>query len=170
MDATTQTAEALRKAAESTGDPVYSGLLWVFGIILLLIAIAKPIMGVLRQYSSNKVDNARDSADEAVFLRLRQEVERNSKDIRDLIEEKSRWQVEAIELRGRVSQLEQCELLVNQMKSKLDEKDVIIHERDQENRRLMLEILQLKDRLHHLELRLAEDERRFCQHCQHRPE
>lgn len=161
---TTETAavEAIRKAAEQSGDPVYASLFWVMGLILLVIAIARPVMGVIRQYKTDKAENARDSADEAVYLRLKQEVERNSSDIRKLIDEKNKWHEEAIELRARVQQLEQCEEAVSRMNEKLDEKDRQIRDRDDENRRLMLEILQLKDRLHQLELRLAEDDKKFC--------
>ena len=48
---------------------------------------------------------------------------------------------------------------VETMKKKLDEKDEIISAQNAENKRLMHEILQLKDRIHELELRLTRDER-----------
>jgi hypothetical protein len=35
-----------------------------------------------------------------------------------------------------------------------------------ENKMLMREILQLKDRIHHLELRLSQDEAQFCKGCE----
>ena len=169
MPTDTATIEALRTAAEHSTDPVYAAMFWSFGLVMILIAMAKPIMAVLRQYKTNKVDNARDSAEETFYLRLKEEIDLNSHDIRQLIDEKNKWHEEAIELRARVQQLEQCEIAMSKMTKKLDEKEQLIRDRDDENRRLMLEILQLKDRLHQLELRLAEDEKNFCAHCKYRP-
>lgn len=160
-----KTAEIIQQAAQNSNDPIFAGLAWVLGVIVLLIAIAKPIMGMVRQYQSNRAESAKDGADEALYKQLKEQIEINSRDIRNLIDERNRWHEEAINLRSRVTQLEEAKLTIERMKQKLDEKDELLRERDAENRRLMYEIIQLKDRLHLLELRLADDEAKFCATC-----
>lgn len=161
-----KTAEMILAAGQQQHDPVFVGLAWLLGILFMIVALAKPFMGMVRQYRRDNADNARDKADEAVYARLKEQIEQNSTDIRNLIDERNKWHEEAIELRARVTQLESCEQLVKRMKEKLDEKDSQLRDREDENRRLMYEIIQLKDRLHQLELRLAEDERKFCATCE----
>lgn len=51
--------------------------------------------------------------------------------------------------------------MIERMKVKLDEKDRIIAERDSEVRGLMKEIIDLKDRIHQLEMRVAQDEQHW---------
>lgn len=163
-----QTAEAISKAASQSGDPVFAGLAWVLGVLLMVLALAKPFMGLVRQYRSDKADNARDDADASVFQRLREEVERNSRDIRALIDEKNMYQKRTIELEAEINKLKESEAAIQRMKEKLDEKDRTISAQDRENRGLMREIIELKDRLHRLELRLSQDEKEFCRDCEHK--
>nr|HRC96197.1 hypothetical protein [Coprothermobacter proteolyticus] len=61
-------------------------------------------------------------------------------------------------LEKEVDRLKHFEQMVQVMKRKLDEKDEIIATQNAENKSLMHEILQLKDRIHELELRLTRDE------------
>lgn len=163
-----QAAQKAQEAALQSQDPVLVGLGWVFAVILMLIAIAKPVMGILRQYQTNKADGAKDGADAALFKQLQQQIEVNAKDIRQLIDDRNHWHEEYLTLKSRVAHLEGCEAAMDRMKAKLDQKDIELRERDAENRHLMLEIIQLKDRLHALELRLSEDEKSFCSNCEYR--
>lgn len=163
---TEKTAEIITQAAQQTQDPIYIGLAWVLGILLMILAIAKPFMGLVRQYQSNRADSAKDGADEALYKQLKEQIEINSKDIRALIEERNHWHGEYITLKARVTHLEQCEAAMGRMKNKLDQKDDELRSREAENRQLMLEIISLKDRIHALELRLADDEAKFCASCE----
>ena len=45
----------------------------------------------------------------------------------------------------------------------------LIAERDARIYVLTNEVLQMKDRVHHLELRLTQDEREFCRNCSVKP-
>jgi predicted RNase H-like nuclease (RuvC/YqgF family) len=159
-------AELLQQTALNSHDPVFVGLAWVLGILVMVLAIAKPIMGMVRQYQTNKADGARDSADETLYTKLKEQIEINSADIRKLIDERNHWHGEYLTLKARVTHLEGCEAAMERMKTKLDSKDEDLRERDAENRKLMLEIISLKDRLHALEMRLSEDEKQFCANCE----
>jgi hypothetical protein len=56
--------------------------------------------------------------------------------------------------------------MVDAMKTRIDEKDRVIVQREDEIRVLTRNILDMKDRLHTLEMRLARDEQTICEHCQ----
>jgi len=146
-------------------DPVFQGLAWVGGILLSILALAKPFMGLVRQYKTDRTDSARDDADKATFDRQTKQIDKLTSDVDRLITERNVWFEEATNLRSRVERLESYEKSMIRMKEKLDEKDTIISElrsaiseRDARIMELMQELLKTNDRLRDLEVRLAKDE------------
>lgn len=166
MRTTEKVAETLVQATHASPDPVYYGMGWVLGFVVIVIALARPIMSMARMYQANKASGARDGADTALYNQLKEQIEVNSKDIRTLIEERNKYHEESLNLKIRVGQLEEAEKAVARMKEKLDFKDELLRKRDEENRRLMMEIIDLKDRLHALELFMAGDKAKFCANCE----
>ena len=75
---------------------------------------------------------------------------------------------DVVRLMTRIEVLEECEESVATLKNRLDSKDIQLENSIIENRNLMREILQLKDRIHDLEMRLSNDEAKFCVGCDRR--
>ena len=159
---TTIVAKALEN---SQTDPFMSGLLYVLGGVILMVTISRPIMNLIKSYKVDVADNAKANAESALFDQLQKQITKNSKDIEILTAERNVWFEEATNLRHEVSRLQTFEKSVISMKKRLEAKDEIINERDTEIRRLNRVILEITDRLHKLEIRLARDELRFCEGC-----
>lgn len=139
------------------------------GALLLAGAFIFHLMHKMR--NAGKVDSVNAGLYEQLQQQLgdaRAEIARLTEKISKVYDERNASREELASLSHRVQQLEECEKTVDILKERLAQKDALIHERDIENKQLMHEILQLKDRIHHLELRLAQDEERFCKECQHR--
>ena len=144
-------------------------LLESFGSIGALLLAGGFIFHLLmKMRNSGKVDSVNAGLYEQLQQQLteaRSEIARLTERIGVVYDERNASREELVSLSHRVQQLEECEKTVDILKERLAQKDALIHERDVENKNLMHEILQLKDRIHHLELRLAQDEERFCQGC-----
>jgi chromosome segregation ATPase len=125
--------------------------------------------GFIYHLLSKMRNNGRvDGVNAGLYEQLQQQLSDAREQIADLntkignvYDERNGLKEEMVVMRQRIQKLEDCEGLVEVLKQKLVEKDKIIADAIFENRRLMQEILQLKDRIHHLELRLAQDEARF---------
>lgn len=176
-EATPAVAEVITKATETAAqvhgvDPIFQGLAWVSGILLAVLAIAKPFMGLIRQYKTDGADSARDDADKATFERQTKQIDKLTADVERLLSERDVWFREATELRARVEKLEGYESSMERMKEKLDEKDLTIgelrkaiSERDERIMGLMQELIKTNDRLRELEVRLSKDEKDKCFGC-----
>lgn len=153
--------DTIAKAAEvaaKTQDPVVSSLLFVFIIVIVLFLLAKPLMSLVKDAKGLSSAESKMKAEESLFNQLREQVIANQEAIKLLNSEKDKWFETAHQLEKDVERLKQFETMVEVMKKKLNEKDKIIADQNAENKRLMFELLQLKDRIHELELRLTRDE------------
>lgn len=146
------------ESAAKTQDPVISSVLFVVIIVIALLIFAKPLMNIVKDAKGLNAAEAKLQAEESLFDQLRKQVIANQEAIEKLNSEKDRWFEKAHQLEKEVDRLKHFEQMVQVMKRKLDEKDEIIATQNAENKRLMHEILQLKDRIHELELRLTRDE------------
>lgn len=182
MNGTTP-VEAVALAAQSAGvgqDPILQGLGWMLAMVFLVIAIGKPLRDYLksdrRESSSDRVHNAKASAESVLYNHLSQQVT----EYRNIADQAFR---ERNELISRVAALEAVQLdfaetkeLVEKLKLRLDDKDEQIKtllSQGADERRQFLSILQTKEaeiakrderistlesRQLELEIRLAKDE------------
>jgi predicted RNase H-like nuclease (RuvC/YqgF family) len=157
----------MQKAAESH-DPWFVGLAFVLGIVILLVSISKPIMGLVKEYKRNGADNAKAEAEASLYEQLQDQIRANTNAITVLIREKDEWFRKAVTLEHEVERLKTFEKMVESMKKRLDDKDLVITEREIEIRRLMTVIIEMKDQLHALELRVTRDEEKVCNGCVYR--
>ena len=154
------------------GDPFLLGVKW-FGLVVAAFLVgAAPVMLYLRKYHVDHLANSRDAATAEVYETLRQQIRDHGDQIHRLNEERAVLQAETLSLRARIgelegkeqqsqrikAQLDDSEALIVRLKDKLDCKDEMLEKQAVENRRLITEILALKDRVHELELRLSRDE------------
>lgn len=130
----------------------------VGGAILVLI-VAIPLF--IKMLSWSRETNANG----ALYAQLSEQVGKLKQELDNVYAAKHQQTEELFKLRARVEHLEQTESLVDALKKKLDEKDLIIAERDARISVLTNEVLQMKDRVHHLEMRMTKDEREFCRSC-----
>jgi hypothetical protein len=129
------------------------------GIILLLVLIIVPTIWKLWNWSKET------SAQGLLYQQLSEQVKLQREEIDRVYTQRNLLQEQVFELRSKVEDLEDYEKTLNMLKSKLDSKDIIIAERDARITALMQELLQMKDRVHNLEIRLKADEAKFCEGC-----
>ena len=181
MNLPTDTVPAVAETISKVSglDPFTQGLAWFFGVIVTVLTLAKPFLGLIRQYKLDQVNNARDGADEATFIRQTKQIDALTEEFKKSLEERDLWFKEATELRAqsielkvRVEKLEGYEEMIDRMKVKLEEKDQIISElrisikeRDERIMTLMQEQLRTNNRIHELEIRHSRDEQKKCLNC-----
>lgn len=149
----------------SSQDPLILSITFVAAVVIGLVAIAKPMMGLYREYKKTGTEGAKSEAEAFLFTQLQTQIENNTKSIEKLQEERNKWFEKATQFEREIDRLKVFEAMVTSMKTRLDEKDQIISMRDAEIRELTRNILSMKDRLHALELRLLQDEIGMCENC-----
>jgi predicted RNase H-like nuclease (RuvC/YqgF family) len=144
-------------------------LLDYFGNVgALMIAGGLIVFLLNKMRNGSKLDNVHGGLYENLKEQLifaQEEIHELKEEIKVIYNSRNDLKVEVTRLLTRIEGLEACEEAVVKLKQTLDQKDHQIAEHIIENRNLMREILQLKDRIHHLELRLANDEAQFCKDC-----
>lgn len=146
MDPTTATAITAVSTTSSGG---------VLAVVLLVILALIPVVVKFLNWSRET------SAQGLLYQQLSEMVRQQRKEIDGLYSERSKLKDEMFDLKHKVSSLEGYEKVVDVLKLKLDEKDKIISERNQRVEELLEELVQLKERIHTLEMRLKEDEIRY---------
>ena len=140
-----------------------------FGGIGALLVVGGIIVFLLNKMrNGSKLDNVHGGLYEQLREQLvaaQLEIHSLKEEMKVVYENRNDLRVDVTRLMTRIESLEACEEALAVLKVTLKERDQQIAEYIIENRNLMREILQLKDRLHHLELRLAHDEEQFCKDC-----
>ena len=169
MNAEAVISEATRQTANaSQNDPIVVGLASVLIVVVGVLAIAKPLMSFYREYKKTGVEGSKAEAESTLFHTLQLQIEHNSAAIARLESERTKWFEKATELEAEVHRLSIFEESVKSMKDRLNEKDRIIEARDIEIRSLTRSVLEMKDRIHNLELRTVREEAQFCVDCKYR--
>lgn len=163
-----QAIEQAQNAATASHDPLVIGIVFVASVVVGLVAIAKPIMGLYREYKKTGAEGAKAEAESSLFTTLQGQIESNSKAIEKLQIERNVWFEKATLLDKEVARLTSFEANFNSMKERLNEKDRIIESRETEIRSLTRSVLDMKDRIHALEMRLVKDEQKFCDGCRYK--
>jgi len=161
--------EIIQQAAKSQ-DPFLIGLAFIAAAIVIAVPTAMLIMRVVNSFKANSTEQTKLDAEDTLYARLKDQITTNSEEIAKLINERSKWFEKTLYLESEVERLKSFETMVTSMKSRLIEKDRIIEERDAEIRNLTRTILEMKDRLHALEIRIIKDELTFCNTCKYHPE
>ena len=141
------------------------------GIIGGIIVIILLMIPLIRQFwNSTKEANTQIGlySQLAEHVRLQSdEIKQQRLEIERVMQGRVELQDRLNELKIKVSQLESVEAnneklreTIEVLKDRLDEKDMIIRDRDSRIANLIREILTMKDRVHNLELRLKSDERK----------
>lgn len=159
------TNQLLVEAAKSS-DPLFSGLAFIIVVVILLALVSKPLIGMINDYKQTNVISARADAESKLYEQLRDQISANSKDITLLKQERDSEarRAQALEdeierLEGEIQKLKHFESMVKGLQAEVQIKDTIISERNAEIRSLTRQIIDLKDRVHSLELRIARDEK-----------
>lgn len=159
------TNQLLVEAAKSS-DPLFSGLAFIIVVVILLAIVSKPLIGMINDYKQTNVISARADAESKLYEQLRDQISQNSKDIailkqeRDSESRRAQTLEDEIErLENEIEKLKRFETRVKELQTEVQAKDAIISERNAEIRTLTRQIIDLKDRVHSLELRIARDEK-----------
>lgn len=148
-----------------------SGSGGLIGGILLVLIIGVPAVIRFMNWSKEQ------STQTTLYTQLAEQVQRQTTEL-----EKQRSEIDRIqqqrnelhekvaELKGKIEHLEYYEKDIVILKEKIEEKDKIIAERDSRIANLLRELLVMKDRVHNLEIRLKDDEQKFCSNCLNRKE
>ena len=141
------------------------------GIIGGIIVIILLMIPLIRQFwNSTKEANTQIGLYSQLAEQVRlqsDEIKQQRLEIERVMQGRVELQDRLNELKIKVSQLESVEAnneklreTIEVLKDRLDEKDMIIRDRDSRIANLIREILTMKDRVHNLELRLKSDERK----------
>lgn len=148
------------KIAQSN-DPLINGLTFTLAVVIIMIAISKPIMGLVREWKASSAENSKSTAESALFDQLQLQIKNLGETVDSLVKEKNLYFERSLKLELEIERLQQIEENFSSMKNRLEEKDKIIESRDTEIRSLTGRILDMSDRIHALELKLAQDELKF---------
>lgn len=170
-------AQEIATIAARSNDPVFAGLAWVLGIVMVLYAVSKPLIGIVKDFRNNSLESAKadvteakSSAEALLYQQLQSQLSMLSEAVEKMRTEKMVWHQKAMEMESEVRRLQTFEAMVTSMKNRLDVKDQLISERDAELRQQNRLILELNDRIHKLEMRVTKDEQQLaqCRICQYR--
>ena len=163
-----ETAKSFFVFLGQTG-PVTQGIILALILVVVLLLAVKPLLGLVRTYKSEGADNALADARKSQFEQLESQIKENAKNLRDMNLENAHLHTEVIHLRARVESLEKYEEMVDNLKTKLDQKDAHIEAlmgdnrmQATENKELLREMLKMQERLHDLEMRVTKDELAMC--------
>lgn len=134
----------------------------IFTIVSILLVVVIPFIVKFWNWSKET------SAQGILYSQLSEMVQKQRQELDTMYVQRTVLQEQVFELRNKVEHLESCEGSIDILKKKLDQKDIIIAERDSRIAHLLEELLKMKDRVHNLELRLKQDESQWCNGCQYK--
>jgi len=155
------------------GDPFLDVLKWIVVAVTLIVVSGSTIISYIKSAKGNdSVEVAKDDAEILLYSQLQEQLRRMDEDVQELTHQKNRLFEEWATLKVRseyqekkLNELSKSDAIICKLRETLVEKDKDIALRDKENKKLMRDILDMKDRIYHLEMRLAEDEKKFCNNC-----
>lgn len=121
------------------------------GIFLIIVLIIIPFIVKFWNWSKET------SAQGLLYQQLSEMVQKQRQELDTMYIKRDVLQEQVFELRTKVEHLESAEGMIEILKRKLDQKDHIIAERDTRITKLLEELMQMKDRVHNLEIRLRLD-------------
>lgn len=145
-------ATNLITAAANSTEPLFTGLAFIIVVVILLTLATKPIISLINDYKQTNVVSAKADAESKLYEQLRLQIEANSRDIAELKLERDTFKFKSEHLENEVVPL------VEALKKELESKERIIGARDQEIKKLTRQLLEFKERLLNLEIRLQKDE------------
>lgn len=131
----------------------------ILAILVVLLLVIIPFIVKFWNWSKET------SAQGILYQQLSEMVQKQRQELDTMYIQRNVLQEQVFELRSKVEHLESCEGTIEILKKKLDLKDQIIAERDIRITKLLEDLMQMKDRVHNLELRLRADEEKFCDGC-----
>jgi len=131
----------------------------IVGILTIILLIIIPFIVKFWNWSKET------SAQGILYSQLSEMVQKQRNELDSMYSDRVKLQEQVFELRSKVEHLETCEGTMEILKKKLDQKDQVIAERDSRITKLLEDLMQMKDRVHNLEMRLRADEERFCDGC-----
>lgn len=141
----------------------------IIGGIIVIILMMVPL--IMKFWNSSKEASTQISLYTQLSEQVRlqsEEIKQQRLEIERVVMNRSDLLEKLNELKGKVHHLESVESnneklreTIEVLKDRLDEKDLIIRDRDNRIANLIREILTMKDRVHNLELRLKSDEMKF---------
>ena len=155
--------------AVQQNDPFLLGIAFLLAVVVGLVAIAKPLMGLYREYKRTdseiikaEVDETKSSVEVFLYQQLQQQIEKNTADIHRLQSERDSLFRKATLLEREVERLKSFEAMVNLLKADIKMRDALIAQRDREISELAKVILDMKGELQSFGLRLTRDENTFA--------
>lgn len=128
----------------------------VAGIVAAFAGIVWPMSMVIQKFNSDKDASVkRNQAEITLYEQLKDQLEINRRSLDDALKENRRlWDI-IRDLESRLKRLEQIEMDFEGIRRKLDEKDLIISQRDSEIGDLRKQLQIKEERIKDLEVRVA---------------
>jgi len=156
------------------GDPFLDALKWIVIAVTLILVFGTSILTYIKnsKQGSDPVEHAKDDAEIMLYSQLQEQIRSMAEDVKQLTSEKNKLFEEWVILKTKseyqdkkISELYDADAMIRKLRESLSSKDHQLALRDAENIKLMAEMMDLKDRIYHLEMRLTEDEKAMCASC-----
>jgi len=157
--------ETLKKVTEVKGQLNLDYSTILLYVAVLLVAILNPLISLFKNIKKTGADASKSDAESTLYDQLQKQIIQNTQSIEMLYLEKSEWHKKALELEVEVNNLRHYKEMMTSMKERLDKKDAIIEEQLGTIRSLNATIIEMKDRMHSLEMRMLREEHARCIEC-----
>ena len=156
------------------GDPFLDALKWIAIAATLILVFGTSVMTYIKnsKQGADPVEHAKDDAEIMLYSQLQEQIRHMAEDVKQLTSEKNKLFEEWVILKTKseyqdkkISELYDADAMIHKLRESLNLKDELLAARDAENITLMAEMMDLKDRIYHLEMRLTEDEKAMCASC-----
>jgi len=156
------------------GDPFLDALKWIVIAVTLILVFGTSILTYIKnsKQGTDPVEHAKDDAEIMLYSQLQEQLKRMDDDVKELTNQKNRlfeeWAILKVKSEyqeEKLNELSKSDAIICNLRETLVEKGKEITSREKENKKLTHDILDMKDRIHHLEMRLTEDEKSMCTSC-----
>ena len=153
--------------ASASPDPVFNGLRYVGISIAMAVGVVVPLLGLAKYYKGSKSDMAKSEAESRLYENLKEQLERHSKALETLDQEKKEWLEKSLRLEHEVEKLSDFKDRYLELKGVLHEKEQLLEVRNGEISVLNSALREMSDRIHALELRIVTEDK-DCASCSNR--
>lgn len=162
-----QTADVVINELSKSQDSLTSTVGAIIGVVVLLLMAAKPLMRLVKDYNSTKIDNVKADAEISLYSQLKSQMEANALSIARLEKERLSALEREGKLEGEIIRLKDFEQQVIALRIQLLDRESTIESRNAEIYTLTRTIFEMKDQIQALEIRFIREEAQhhYCVKC-----
>lgn len=161
------TAEVVINELSKSQDPLISTVVTIIVGVIAILAAARPLMRLVKDYNATKIDNVKANAEVSLYAQLKFQIEANALSIDRLEKDRISALEREMKLENEILRLKDFEQQVIALRVQLMDRDQTIESRNAEIYTLTRTIFEMKDQIQALEVRFIREEaqRHYCVKC-----